>query len=317
MPFQRAGDATVSPIFKSGSLITWFVDTCVTAEHPQARVGIKVDDTFLGSALLIPPAAFPIVPALCAGGANGASRHAVQLLHQPQAVDRSQASKRALLSRSDRVITCASSWSSAFLQHQGMSTGKYDVYWKLLSAAPPGAVCVGVADKLKFQVTARNVGADSHSWGYSSAGKLSAAKSGEFRPYGVPFKQGDIVGMHLDADSRQLHFSVNGTSQGSALKGALDSVQQLMPAICVGSSRSGTPHFVKLLPSLTAEQVAYALKLGWRESWAPTFNNEGSWVAGRDGTALVVNAPQWEALASNSTSPSMPAAESGAGAATE
>ncbi len=286
---QSSGSA--GPLFKSGSLVTWFVDTDVSEDQPEAKVGMKVDSNFLGTALSIPQKAFPLVPAVCAGGANGVSRHSVQLLQVPAALDRSQASKRAVLGEQDRLITCTTSWASAFVQHAGMRSGKHHVYWKLLTQAPAGAVCVGVADLRKFQVTARNVGADSHSWGYSSSGKLSAAKSGEFLDYSKPYRQHDIVGMHLDADSGQLSFSVNGISQGAALGSTLKSIPELVPALCVGSSRSGTPHSVKLMPALTREQVRHALRKGWRASWSPTFENSDATAPGIDGTPVLINAP--------------------------
>ena len=306
----KRNGATPAPLFKAGSVVTWFVDTDVSEAQPHARVGLRVDANFLGMAFAIPASAFPIVPAVCGGGANGVSRHAVQLLPAPGALDRSQASKRAVLGGEERLITCTTSWASAFVQHPGMRSGKHSVYWKLLSQAPAGAVCVGVADVQKFQVTARNVGADSHSWGYSSSGKLSAAKSGEFLDYGVAYKMGDVVGVHLDADAGQLNFTVNGAPQGPALGSVLKSIEELVPALCVGSSRSGTPHTVKLLPLLTQEQVAYTLARGWRDAWTAAFKEPSLDKPTMDGTPVLVNMPELQAAA-----PAAAGAGAGAGAA--
>ena len=294
LPFTpEAGDTPPKPLFTSGSIVQWFVDSDLD-EEGQARFGVRVDGQFTGLALTIPSCAFPLVPAVCGGGATAATAHRVQLQEVPLAVDRGQASKRLQLSKRDSIITCKSTWGSAFVTHSGMSTGKYTWSWKVLQGSTSGAVCVGVADLNRFQVTSRNVGADNHSWAYSSAGKRSGSKSGEFQSYGSPFSTGDIVGVTLDCDKKQLSFSCNGTSHGVAVTRGLNACSSLVPAACIGSTKQGAVHSLALLPALTVQQVHHALASPWRSTWSPSLdqsNNTQASSPGVEGTPVPLNLP--------------------------
>ena len=77
-------------------------------------------------------------------------------------------------------------WGSAALCHNGMAHGKFAWSVRITRKAKSGGICIGIVDRDRFNFTSQNVGADRHSWGYSSLGKKSDG-SPEFENYGSPF----------------------------------------------------------------------------------------------------------------------------------
>ena len=72
------------------------------------------------------------------------------------------------------------------MSHSGMTHGKFSWSIAVTRKAKSGGICIGVVDRDRFNFASQNVGADRHSWGYSSLGKKSNG-SPEFEAYGSPF----------------------------------------------------------------------------------------------------------------------------------
>ena len=83
----------------------------------------------------------------------------------------------------------------------------------------------------------RELGTDSHGFGYGGTGMKSHAKS--FTPYGRNFGAGDVVGAALDADAGEILFCLNGAPLGTAfalpphVRGSA-----LFPALCLKNSEA-------------------------------------------------------------------------------
>jgi len=54
----------------------------------------------------------------------------------------------------------------------------------------------------------RNLGMDKDSYGFGGTGKKS--NSNKFEDYGQAFAKGAVVGVYIDCDNGNIHFSVNG-----------------------------------------------------------------------------------------------------------
>lgn len=83
----------------------------------------------------------------------------------------------------------------------------------------------------------RELGTDSHGFGYGGTGMKSHAKA--FTPYGRNFGAGDVVGAALDADAGEVSFTLNGAPLGTAF--ALPPHVRgnaLFPALCLKNSEA-------------------------------------------------------------------------------
>lgn len=83
----------------------------------------------------------------------------------------------------------------------------------------------------------RELGTDSHGFGYGGTGMKSHAKA--FTPYGRNFGAGDVVGAALDADAGEVSFTLNGAPLGTAF--ALPPHVRgnaLFPAVCLKNSEA-------------------------------------------------------------------------------
>ena len=109
----------------------------------------------------------------------------------------------------------------------------------------------------------RELGTDSHGFGYGGTGMKSHAKS--FTPYGRNFGAGDVVGAALDADAGEVSFTLNGAALGTAF--ALPPHVRgnaLFPALCLKNSEAavnfgGAPFAHPLPASFTALAAAQQL----------------------------------------------------------
>jgi ATP-dependent RNA helicase DDX1 len=112
----------------------------------------------------------------------------------------------------------------------GVSGGKH--YFEV-AMRDDGLVRVGWSSA----AASRELGTDSHGFGYGGAGMKSHAKA--FTPYGRPFGAGDVVGAALDADVGEVAFSLNGAPLGAAfalpahLRGSA-----LFPALCLKNAEA-------------------------------------------------------------------------------
>ncbi|KAG5178332.1 concanavalin A-like lectin/glucanase domain-containing protein, partial [Tribonema minus] len=62
------------------------------------------------------------------------------------------------------------------------------------------------------------VGSDRHGWGYLANRAIWHDKA-KVRSYGDLFREGDVVGVHLDCTLRTLRYTVNGRDMGVAVQG--------------------------------------------------------------------------------------------------
>ena len=151
-----------------------------------------------------------LVPAVCGGGAHNGQAHRISIVEPPFAFDTDQcaeyaassggpcaashrvcspprlAARHVTLSEDKMRMRAGREWGSAGMSHSGMTHGKFSWSIAVTRKAKSGGICIGVVDRDRFNFASQNVGADRHSWGYSSLGKKSNG-SPEFEAYGSPF----------------------------------------------------------------------------------------------------------------------------------
>jgi len=139
--------------------------------------------------------AYTLVPAVCLGSTDGNKMARVSLLGPYPTVrrfDRFACSPKVRLSDALTLAESADKWGTVFLDHAGVSSGRFSFAVAITSAGAGCGAGVGFADKVNFRPSTRNLGAAEHSWCYSKTGKKSSGLTG-FEPYAPPYKTGDVV----------------------------------------------------------------------------------------------------------------------------
>jgi len=136
-------------------------------------------------------------------------------------------------------------WASAGLTHSGMSHGKFVWSIKITRKVKSGGICLGIVDRDRFNFATQNVGADRHSWGYSSLGSRNDG-SPDFEDYGSPFGTGDVITVVLDMDDGWVRFIKNGVDEGVAFSTGIKG-RTILPAVCVGGAKTSC-HEVEIIP---------------------------------------------------------------------
>ena len=63
-----------------------------------------------------------------------------------------------------RMAESNDKWGTAFLDHPGVSSGRFSFAVAVTSAGSGCGAGIGFADKVAFRPTSRNLGAAEHSW---------------------------------------------------------------------------------------------------------------------------------------------------------
>jgi hypothetical protein len=227
--------------FANGDVITITLDM----DAPSLSFAINGEDQGLAYDASAGFGACALVPAVCIGSTEGGRLARVSILGPPtfaRRFDRAFASSKIKLAANAAVAETSDKWGTAFLEHPGVSAGRFSFAVAVTSAGQGCGAGIGFADMALFRPAARNLGAGEHSWCYSKTGKKSAGTGG-FEAYAAPFKTGDVVTAELDMEEESVRFYVNGHDQGVAFRGGLAG-RTLVPAVVLGSSDGG--HFTQL-----------------------------------------------------------------------
>ncbi|KAJ8681202.1 hypothetical protein QAD02_016989 [Eretmocerus hayati] len=130
--------------------------------------------------------------------------------------------------------------TAAIRGNKMMSKGRHH-YWEVKMITPVYGtdVMVGVGTK-KADLTSTTdsfcslLGRDNESWGYSYRGYIQ--HSGQFKEYTACFKQGSIVGVHLDTWRGTLQFFLDRKPLGIAFTGLRG--MELYPMVCSTAAKS-------------------------------------------------------------------------------
>ena len=182
-----------------------------------------------------------LVPAVCLGSTDGSKSARVSLISphlSPRRFDRLACSPKIKLSSAFTHAESSDKWGTAFLDHPGVSWGRFSFAIEITSAGTGCGAGVGFADKENFRPASRNLGAAEHSWCYSKTGKKSDGGTAGFESYAAPFKTGDVVTAEVDFDAQTIRFFVNGHDLGVAFVGGLAG-RTLVPAVVLGSGDGG------------------------------------------------------------------------------
>ena len=180
-----------------------------------------------------------LVPAVCLGSTEGSKLAKVSVVGAYPAVkrfDRFACNPKLKLSEGGAIIETSDKWGTAFLDHPGVSSGRFSFGVHVTSAASGCGAGIGFADREHFLPQTRNLGAAEHSWCFSKTGKKSSG--GAFETYSVAFKSGDTVTAEVDFDTETICFYVDGRCQGPAFVGGLKD-RVLVPAVVLGSTDGG------------------------------------------------------------------------------
>jgi hypothetical protein len=196
-----------------------------------------------------------LVPAVCLGSSDGNKTARVSLVSMIQGVrrfDRTNTSSKVKLTDCYRRAETRDKWGTVFLDHPGISIGRFAFGVLVTSAGTGCGAGIGFADSQLFNPRARNLGAAEHSWCYSKTGKKSCG-NGAFDPYSQAIKTGDVVTAMVDMDSQEISFYLNGNYLGVAFHGGIrvrsnGENRTLSPAVVLGSSDGGHETILQIVP---------------------------------------------------------------------
>lgn len=147
------------------------------------------------------------------------------------------------LSAHGQVAECSHVWSSVFVNHPPVSSGKLMFSVRIVSAEQGCGAAIGVAVPSAFDPAVHNLGAHDMSWAYSKTGKIGRGHG--FQPYADSFYTGDTVSVEADMDAGTLRFIKNGVDLGVAFHDLRGST--VVPAVCLGSNAGGNLTRVRLV----------------------------------------------------------------------